>query len=50
MTTPALRCFQRMPAMFYPILHQKLIPNRPRGRPKKNANVTNNQGYITNYV
>lgn len=52
MTTPSLKCFKRMPAMFNPILvHQKPLPgfDRPRrGRPKKNAtnitNVTNNQG------
>lgn len=48
MTTPALRCFKRMPAMFNPILVQKFSSDQSRkGRPKKNANVTNvtnNQG------
>lgn len=46
-TTPALRCFKRMPAMFNPILvRQKFSSDRPRrGRPKKSTtNVTNNQG------
>ncbi|XP_018399079.1 PREDICTED: uncharacterized protein LOC108776846 [Cyphomyrmex costatus] len=42
MPTPALRCFQRMPAMFYPIMHQKFKPIRSRGRPRKNA--INSQG------
>ncbi|KYN14089.1 NMDA receptor-regulated protein 2 [Trachymyrmex cornetzi] len=49
MSTPSLRCFQRMPAMFFPILYQKQFKpkagsGRPRGRPRKNANGINNQG------
>lgn len=45
MTTPAIRCFQKMPAMFRPsLINQKFLPGRPRGRPKKNGDVTNNEG------
>ncbi|XP_011708117.1 PREDICTED: little elongation complex subunit 2-like isoform X1 [Wasmannia auropunctata] len=35
--TPSLRCFQRMPAMFFPILRQKPVYIKPtRGRKKNN--------------
>ncbi|KAG5326460.1 ICE2 protein, partial [Acromyrmex heyeri] len=49
MSTPSLRCFQRMPAMFFPILYQKQFKlkagsSRPRGRPRKNASGINDQG------
>ncbi|XP_024869019.1 uncharacterized protein LOC112452837 [Temnothorax curvispinosus] len=41
MTTPALRCFKRMPAMFNPFVPGQKMSGRPRGRPKKI--VTDNQ-------
>ncbi|KYN40421.1 NMDA receptor-regulated protein 2 [Trachymyrmex septentrionalis] len=46
MSTPSLRCFQRMPAMFFPSLYQKQFKlkagsSRPRGRPRKTASGIN---------
>ncbi|XP_011859215.1 PREDICTED: little elongation complex subunit 2-like isoform X3 [Vollenhovia emeryi] len=43
MTTPAIKCYKKMPAMFKPSFKVSKTPSgRPRGRPKKNTNVTSN--------